>query len=120
MKRILVIDDDKLVLRTFEGLLKRSGFSVDCAEGFDEALIAFRTKEIDLVLSDIRMPGRNGVDAAKEILKELKSVGKTDIPIIFITGYAEMSIELEADFFGEVLYKPVDTEHLLITIREYL
>ena len=119
-KKILVIDDDNLVLKTFESLLRRAGYEVISASCYDDALKAFGSSQFDLVLSDIRMPGKNGVEAVSEIQSTLIKSGKKDLPIIFITGYAKDSIQLNAEFIGEVLTKPVDSTHLLMTIREYL
>lgn len=117
---ILIIDDDPLVLRTFDLLLKRVGYETVTASNHEDALQTILTKHVDLVLSDIRMPGKNGVETVQTILNHIKSAGRDDLPVIFITGYAEMSDELKADFLGEVLHKPVDMDHLLVTIREYL
>lgn len=117
---ILIIDDDDLVLKTFNLLLKREGYATHTAASYEAAMEAISRVKMDLILSDIRMPGRNGVETVREILAKVKETGRQDLPIIFITGYAEMSVELQADFLGEVLYKPIDMNHLLVTIREYL
>jgi len=118
--KILVIDDDPLVLRSFTNLLVREGYKVIPASSYEEAIKAVGEKEFDLLLSDIRMPGKNGIETVTEIQKKLLGLGKQDLPIIFITGFAEDSIKLDAKFTGEVLHKPVDNEILLSTIRDYL
>ena len=118
--KILLIDDDQLVLKSFTNLLSKTGYEVIPTASYAEALKAFEEKEFDLVLSDIRMPGKNGVEAVSEIQSRLASVGKKDLPIVFITGYAAFSDQLNATFLGEVLTKPVDNEKLLMTIRDYL
>ncbi len=118
--RILLIDDDLLVLKSFRNLLSQVGYEVISASSYEEALKAFEEKEFDLVLSDIRMPGKNGVETVSEIQSRLASAGKKDLPIIFITGYAEFSDQLNATFIGEVLTKPVDNDKLLATIQDYL
>jgi two-component SAPR family response regulator len=66
------------------------------------------------------MPGKNGVETVSEIQLSLAQAGKKDLPIVFITGYAEYGSKLHANFLGEVLYKPVDNAKLLYTIRDYL
>lgn len=118
--KILLIDDDPLVLKTFTNLLRREGYEVIASSSYEEALKAFEEKNFDLVLSDIRMPGKNGVETVNEIQSRLMQSGKKDLPIIFITGYAEYSDQLKATFVGEVLTKPVDNDKLLMTIRDYL
>lgn len=119
-RRVLLIDDDLLVLRTLTRLLESEDYEVIAAASYDEALKAIREKAFGLVLSDIRMPGKNGVETVSEIQSSLIQAGKKDLPIVFITGYAEYGSELHANFLGEVLYKPLDNEKLLLTIRDYL
>ena len=108
MRKILVLDDDALVLKSFTNLLTRSGYEVISVSTYMDALKAFEQKDFDLVLSDIRMPGKNGVETISEIQSKLIKAGKKDLPIIFITGYAEMGDQLNATFLGEVLTKPVE------------
>ena len=74
----------------------------------------------DLVISDIRMPGKNGVEAIRAIRRQCDEKIKKDIPIIFITGYAEMGDQLKAEHLGEIILKPFDLNRLIMTIREYL
>lgn len=119
-KRILVLDDDLLVLRSLEKALTKNGYNVLPVDGYDAAMAAIRDKDFDMVLSDIRMPGKDGVATTKEIQKTLIKSGKKDLPIIFITGYSGDEVKLQAPLIGETLYKPVDLDKLLITIREYL
>lgn len=120
MNRILLIDDDALVLKTFNRLLTKAGYEVIPAASYEEAIEAIAKEQFELIVSDIRMPGRNGVETVSEIQRKLKSVGKKDLPIIFITGFAELGDQLNATFLGEVLTKPVDVDKLLLTIRDYL
>ena len=119
-QRILLIDDDPLVLKSFTKLLSTEGFSVIPISSYEEAVTAIDTKDFDLVLSDIRMPGKNGVETVSEIQNRLAKSGKKNLPIIFITGYTEFGDQLHANFLGEVLHKPVDNDRLLTTIRDYL
>lgn len=119
-QRILLIDDDPLVLKSFMKLLTTEGYEVIPTSSYEEAVSAIDTEKFDLVLSDIRMPGKNGVETVSDIQTRLSQSGKKDLPIIFITGYAEYGSQLHANFLGEVLYKPVDNEKLLFTIRDYL
>ena len=119
-KRILLIDHDPLVSKSVGKLLAQQGYEVKTAGSAIEALTLAAQFEFDLIISDIRMPGKNGVEAIREIRKLFDKHFKKDIPIIFITGYAEASDELNAEELGEVILKPFDLDYLLITIREYL
>ena len=120
MNKILLIDDDLLVLKTFDMLLKRNGYGVITASSYEQALQAIHKENFDLILSDIRMPNKNGVQTVAEIQQRLAQAGKKDLPIIFITGYAEIGEQLHANFHGEILNKPVDNDRLLMVIRDYL
>lgn len=120
MSNILVVDDDKLVRESVNKVLRREGYSTELAENAEEAVRQAGMKKIDLIISDIRMPGKNGVEAIREIRKLFDEKVRKDIPIIFITGYAEMSDQLKAEQLGEVILKPFDLDHLVITVREYL
>ncbi|MCB9800419.1 MAG: response regulator [Candidatus Omnitrophica bacterium] len=119
-KKILLIDDDPLVRKSVENILKRMKYNVTSAGDADEAFKAIEKSLFDLIISDIRMPGKNGVETIREIRRTVNSYSSKDIPIIFITGYAESSDELKAEILGEVILKPFDIDHLLVTIREYL
>ena len=101
-------------------LLTHHGYEVIPAASFEEAVVSIKEREFGLVLSDIRMPGRDGIETVMEIQNQLKMVGKKDLPIIFITGYAEYGRKQHAEFLGETLYKPIDSGKLLQTIRDYL
>jgi len=119
-KRILLLDDDLLVLRSLEKALQKDGYEVMPFDDQGKALIAIRKKKFDLILTDIRMPQKNGVELAQDIQKELINAGKKDLPVIFITGYVGDEMKLQAPLVGETLYKPVDVTVLLSTIRDYL
>ena len=60
-KKILVIDDDPLVLKSLQSLLTRQGYEVECAKNGDEAENKIRSHPFNLIISDIRMPGRDGL-----------------------------------------------------------
>ena len=119
-KKILVIDDEELVRKSVQAALKRAGYQVTLAKNAAEALEKTQKDRFDLIISDIRMPGKNGVEAIREIRRLFDQSGIGDVPIIFITGYASMSDELNAEELGEVVLKPFDLEELLIRMREYL
>ncbi len=118
--KILVIDDDPLVLRSVENVLKREKYSYELATNAEEAIQKSSIETFDLVISDIRMPGTNGVETVRAIRKIFDTKIKKDIPIIFITGYADLGDQLKAEDLGEVILKPFDLNQLLMTIREYL
>jgi len=100
-KKILVVDDEQSMRETLEMMLEGEGFSVSCAEGGAEALSMCESGRYDLVVTDIKMPGMDGI----ELLKTLFSKG-IDIPVIVITAAATKSdaiaaLNLGASFFIE-------------------
>jgi len=119
-KKILVIDDDDLVRKSVQKALVNSGYSVTCANGAKQAIDEIKKQEFDLIVSDIKMPDKNGVETVREIRRIVNEHSPKDIPIIFITAYADTSEQLGAELLGEVIIKPFDLDHLLITITEYL
>src|SRR3989338_8832728 len=106
--KVLVIDDDFMVLRTMEVILKRQGYEYCLAVSGQDALKYVSEKEFDIIISDIRMPMMNGIDVVSAIQAQRKNQNKKDLPIIFITGYADDSFYLNAGKLGEVIQKPFD------------
>ena len=71
-KRILLIDDDPLVLKSLSNLLRSRGYGVmGCQSGFD-AISAFKKERFDLIVSDIRMAGQDGIATVKTIVNSRK------------------------------------------------
>jgi len=118
--KVLVIDDDHLVLKTIGAVLEHQGYDYRLADNAGNAVNYASEIDFDIVLADIRMPTINGVDAVKKIQEDREKANKKELPIIFITGFAEDSIHLKATTFGEVIQKPFDLDHLMTTMREYL
>ena len=118
-KKILVIDDDRMVTKTLEKLLNLEGFHVIVAESGKAALAIIQNDTVDLVISDIRMPDMDGVETIKAINGHLNKINKEAPPFIFITGYAGSEINTSAQKLKptELLYKPFDKEEFLKTIR---
>ena len=119
-KKILVLDDDPLVLRSIEMALKRDRYDSVCTSTAEEAIKLAQTQDFALIISDIRMSGKNGVEAMNEIRTMFKKDGKEDIPIIFITGYSHDAVLMNAEGIGEIILKPFDLNRFLMTVREYL
>lgn len=120
MPKILLIDDDPLVLKSIQTLLQHSGYECESAASAQEGIARAQETPFNLVISDIRMPGKNGVEAAQEISRIFKQNSPKELPILFITGFAEMADQLKAEKLGEVILKPFDNQRFLMTVREYL
>jgi CheY-like chemotaxis protein len=122
MKKILVIDDEELIVKSLSKLLERNGFEVFVTKAGQDALIMVEDEEFDLIISDVRMPGINGVEVVKSIFEELKKQNKVNPPVIFITGYADKDCEKEAQQLrpSAYIYKPFDISDLVGKVKEVL
>ena len=118
-KNILVIDDDSLVTKSICDLLNKTGFSADALANDFDALDRIKDTHIDLIVVDIRMPEIDGVETVKRIKETLKSKHRPDIPVVFITGYAESKANQEASRLGRVMLKPFDNREFLECISDY-
>lgn len=121
-KKILVIDDEELIIRTLTRALEKKGYELLVAKGGEDALAVVEEESLDLVISDIRMPGENGVQVVKKILEFLRSKSQTSPKIIFITGYADRNVEREALALNPVAYimKPFDFQEFMQKVEEAL
>jgi two-component system response regulator GlrR len=103
--QILLVDDDESLLRLMAIRLEGEGYKVHSAEGGKEALRLMNTQNFDVVLSDLRMPGLDGLSLFEEIM----SLGK-DIPVILMTAHGTIQDAVEATQRGVFgfLTKPID------------
>lgn len=112
--RILVVDDNVSMVDGLAMVLKVSGFEVDPAYNGHDALRKFSSKEYDVVLCDIEMPGLSGLDLLKNIRQDYDNVS-----FILMTGYLEQEYFIRAIQLGasDFIRKPIDTEQLLNSIH---
>jgi len=119
MPAILVVDDDEMVRDAIASALKRSGYSVLEAADGREAAARFKLEPVDLVITDILMPERDGLETIQSL-----SRGADSVPIIAMTGLSSRSsLYLEmARTFGavRVLEKPFELSELIRVTRELL
>ena len=103
-KRILVVDDDQVVGKSFERVLMNKGYRVDTALSGREAFEKYAGADFDMVFTDLRMPGQDGLEVARRI-KEMNPW----LPIVVVTGYGTQEAEEKAKAIGisEFLQKPV-------------
>ena len=114
-KTILIVDDDKSILRTFARILQKNGYEIDAVETGKEALEKADSKKYDLALLDIRLPDMDGT----ELLAKMKKQLQTSIKIM-ITGFPSLETGVKALDEGADAYlvKPVKPEELLMLIEE--
>ena len=117
--RLLVVDDNPANLEIMEARLARQGYEVVTARDGDEALLAARAKTPDLILLDVMMPGKDGI----EVCRELKAdPGLPFMPVILVTAKADPDdIVAGLDAGGdEYITKPVDHAALVARVRSIL
>lgn len=120
-KKILLIDDDELVIRSLEKLLARKGYSVDAISDPKAAVQRAAEVSYDLIITDIRMPGMNGIKAIEEIQKDEEKTGRK-VNCMVITGYAEEDAPGRAIQLGvtDYLLKPIDLNQFLDAVERNL
>ena len=119
MKRIkiLVIDDDESLRRVLEYNLAQEGYAVLTASSGEQGLEFLRKESADLVLTDVRMPGMNGLQVMEEVRKLDPS-----IPVIILTAFGTIEAAVEAMKAGAFHYisKPFNRDELKLTLRKAL
>lgn len=115
-ERLLVVDDDRLVLATLVSGLKSAGFDVIEADNGDDAILLARANSPDLALLDIRMQGKSGLDVARYL------TANTDVPFMFLSAFNDAATVKEAAGYGALGYlvKPLDIRQVIPAIRAAL
>ncbi len=116
-KKILLIDNEEGLCRMMEAVLSDSGYQVKAFTQPREAVREFQADQWDLVISDIKMPGMNGL----EVLQSIKEKDP-NVPVIMITAYAtvETSIQVLRKGAYDMLTKPFEPEELLYRVKNAL
>ncbi len=117
MRRVLIADDEPNVRRMLASLLRSEGFRVQEADSGDACLLALREFEPDVILLDLLMPGRTGL----ETLVELKRAA-TDVPVVMMSGRASLADAVQATQLGahHFLEKPLSPEAVLLILGSAL
>jgi len=115
-ERLLIVDDDRLVLATLVSGLKSAGFDVVEADNGDDAILLVRANPPHLALLDIRMQGKSGLDVARYLK------ANTDVPFMFLSAFNDAATVKEAAGYGALGYlvKPLDIRQVVPAIRAAL
>ncbi len=116
MAKILIVDDEVAIRRTLREILEYEKYKIDEAADGVEAIEKIKNDSFDLILCDIKMPGKDGMEVLEETLK------LTDTPVVMISGHGTIETAVEAIKMGAYDYiaKPLDLNRLLITLRNAL
>jgi two-component system response regulator AtoC len=114
---VLLVDDDPAVAKVLGALLGQAGLTVHTASNGQEALALLGRKPIDVVVSDVRMPGMSGMELLTEVGRAWP-----DVPVILLTAHGTVPLAVEAMKAGaaDFALKPFDREEILFSIRKAL
>ena len=114
---LLVVDDDPHILAVLEARLASAGFRVHTAISAQEALEILKAHPLDLIITDVRMPGMGGMDLFTEV-----HALRPELPVIFLTAYGTIPDAVRAVKAGVVEYltKPFDGRDLLVKVQDLL
>lgn len=107
LRKVLVVDDDPVVGQSFKRVLSGKGYAVITAGDGYEAMAKLQAEKYDLVFTDLRMPGMNGLDVAEQV-----RVRQPWTPVVIVTGYGSRRSEERARAAGvsDFLHKPLSPE----------
>ncbi|MGD0188047.1 MAG: response regulator [Roseiarcus sp.] len=117
IRKVLVVDDDPVVSKSFDRVLTSKGYAVITAQSGEEAMRKLSEENYDVVYTDIRMPGMSGLEVAEQV-----KARKPWTPVVIITGYGSEAAESRAKAAGVVgfMHKPLSPEMIEDSARDAL
>ena len=114
-RRVLIIDDEEGIRTSLGLILESEGYEVHTAPSADDALLAARPESFDVVLCDVRMPGRTGLELLPDLIRL-----QPEATILMMSAFGEVEQALNAVRRGayDFLSKPFQADELLLTIRK--
>lgn len=106
-RKVLVVDDDPVIARSFDRVLTGKGYAVITARDGEEALRKLKDEKYDVVFTDIKMPGMSGIEVAEKV-----KASQPWLPVVIVTGYGTEENEARARTAGVsgFLHKPLSPE----------
>jgi len=128
MAKLLIIDDERGIRNTLREILADEGHEVDVAENGTQGLEMARRNNYDLIYSDIKMPGMDGLEVLKALKQPLpaspqgEELEPVEAPVVMITGHGDVETAVQALKLGayDFLLKPLDLNRILITTKNAL
>jgi len=115
MSRLLVVDDEQDICRLFAAELEDEGYQVETAGSAAAAAALLTSREFDLVVLDIQMPGESGLQTLQEIVRD-----KPDLPVILCTAYSCYKDDFSSWLADAYVVKSSDTSELKSEIARVL
>src|ERR1044072_7355645 len=117
MAHLLIVDDDQNTLASLARAFRLAGHEATVCDNAARALELVKTQPFDIMLSDVVMPGKDGL----ALLEDLRNLGLT-LPVVMISGQANIEMAVRATRLGAVdfLEKPLSTDKLLLTVDNVL
>lgn len=114
---ILIVDDEEMIRDLLSSALVQEDYICHQAANVDEAFGILAVQPVDLVISDVMMPGRSGV----ELLRDLKKVDP-DIAVLMITGLSDMTTAMECIHLGadDYITKPFGINRVMLTVKNLI
>ncbi len=114
MANIYIVDDQAMMRESLEGALRNDGHTVKAFETAQDALTLIKQRQPDILLTDLRLPGMDGV----QLLREMRRLG-LDVPVVLMTAYASVTTAVEAMKLGAFDYvqKPFNEEEIAIVVE---
>jgi len=116
-EHILIVDDEEMIRSLLASALEQESYICHQASNVDEAFEQLEEQPVELVISDIMMPGRSGV----ELLRDLKKVNP-DIAVLMITGLSDMNTAMECVHLGadDYITKPFGISRVVLTVKNLI
>src|SRR5436190_11647875 len=113
--RILIVDDDPGQRSLLDSFLRSQGFHTLLAPSGEQALEILRTEQVQMMISDVRMPGLSGLETLRRARQQ-----NTVLPVLLVTAYADIREAVGAMRDGAVNYlaKPIDLDELLASVQQ--
>ena len=118
MEKILIVDDDINLCTILAEELKEVGYESNFLTGGENVSEYIKTNPADLILLDLKMPGKDGF----QVLREIENGKNSNPKVIVLTAYADVKSAIDAAKLGatDFISKPYDFDELLIAIRKVL
>jgi CheY-like chemotaxis protein len=115
-KRVLAIDDEKVMLRLVKAILSRAGYDVVTNESIEEALVTLQGQSFDLITCDLMLPGISGLDFLR-MLKDGEVQPRLPVIVVTAAGFQSELEQARAMGAADVLNKPFTSQQLIAVVE---